>query len=95
MPTLDTTKRRTAEARKRRGCSKTALYRDIKNGLFPPPITKGRRFAFWPEYELDALARAEIASATDEQLRALVRRLVKARAKLMPEISAEGENAAA
>jgi prophage regulatory protein len=63
----------------RRGCQKTYLYAEIRQGLFPPPVRMGSRFAAWPEAEVDAVLRARVAGASDASLRALVAELVDAR----------------
>jgi len=70
-----------------RGARKrSSLFRDIKAGLFPPPIPLGPRCSGWPEHEVDLVLRARIAGASPDEIRALVARLVAARADLMPSI---------
>ena len=61
------------------GKSRSAHYRDIKNGLFTPPIRLSRHTVGWPDYEVAALNRARIAGRSEAQIRALVRELVAAR----------------
>jgi len=61
------------------GKSRSTLYEAIDKGVFPPPIKVGVRVSVWPEHEVDAINRAYIAGRTDEELRALVRRLVAER----------------
>ena len=61
------------------GRSRSALYQDIADGLFMPPIKCGRQSSGWPDNEVDAVVRARIAGKTDEEIRALVARLVAAR----------------
>jgi prophage regulatory protein len=56
----------------------TAVYRDIKAGKFVPPI-KMARSSYWVEHEVDAILRARVAGATDDQLRALVAELIAQR----------------
>jgi prophage regulatory protein len=72
----------------RRGCQKTQLYKDINDGLLPPPIKRGRRFTFWPHYEIDAIAQAEIAGKSKEEIRGLVKKLVEQRSELKPMVAA-------
>lgn len=70
---------RLTELRGRRGQSTSSIYRDIRNGLFPPPIKLGENTSAWPEHEADAIARAQIAGADDARIRSLVAELVAAR----------------
>lgn len=69
----------TAEAR---GRSRTQLYVDIREGRMTPPVSgrRGRQASVWPAYEVEAINRAEIAGASDDEIRALVLRLVQERA---------------
>ena len=60
----------------------SALAQQIRDGLFPPPVRVGAKKSAWPEHESDAILRARIAGKSDEEIRALVRRLVAERAKL-------------
>lgn len=56
--------------------SVTAFYVDMENGLIPRPVSiggRGRRVA-WPDYELQAIARARIAGKTDDEVRKLVKK---------------------
>lgn len=64
---------------KRRGTSRSAHYADIKAGLFVPPVKLGRRACGTPDDEVDALVAATIAGKSEEEIRALVARLVAAR----------------
>jgi prophage regulatory protein len=67
----------------RRGCEKSKHYTDVQHGVFTPPVHVGRA-STWPRHEVDALIRAQIAGASDAQLRALVKHLVAQRSELMP-----------
>ncbi|MGH2447221.1 MAG: helix-turn-helix transcriptional regulator [Chloroflexota bacterium] len=78
---------RLPEVLSRRGDGRTSLYSDIKRIRWTPPIHVGRA-STWPRHETDALIRARIAGATDDQLRALVRDLLSQRKSLMPAIGA-------
>lgn len=69
----------------RRGCEKSKHYADVQRRLFTPPVRVGRA-STWPRHEVDALIGANIAGATDDQLRALVSQLLTKRAELMPSI---------
>ena len=44
-----------------RGCSKTTLYKDIKEGRFPPPVKLGPKISVWPETDLINEQQALIA----------------------------------
>jgi prophage regulatory protein len=92
--TLDVTLLRPAAVITLRGCRKTQLYREIQQGLMPPGIIKGRRWTVWPRYEIEAINRAEIAGATADEKRELVRMLMAQRRLLRPEMPQQ-ENAAA
>ncbi len=63
----------------RRGRSRPQLYIDIKRGTMTPPVRLGEKISAWPSHEIDALNRAEIAGASQDQLRALVKQLVAQR----------------
>lgn len=62
------------------GHPRSSLYNHITLGLFPPPIKIGPRASAWIDAEVDAVLEARIAGHSDEQIRALVKRLVAARA---------------
>lgn len=67
----------------RRGTGPTHLYDAIAKGVWTPPIRMGRA-SCWPQHESQALLQAQIAGATDDQLRVLVRELIEQRKALMP-----------
>ena len=81
---LDTTLIPTDRTAERRARSRSQLFVDIKVGLMTPPLRArpGRKANAWPAYEIDALNRAEIAGATDEEIRQLVHKLVEQRAQI-------------
>lgn len=56
--------------------SKSAHYKDIQDGLFTSPVKIGSRAVGWPESEVAAINAARIAGKTDEEIRALVVKLV-------------------
>lgn len=62
-----------------RGRSRSAHYLDIQQGLFTPPVPIGPRAVGWPAGELDVLNAARIAGKSEDEVRALVARLVAAR----------------
>ncbi|SFN05007.1 helix-turn-helix transcriptional regulator [Dokdonella immobilis] len=63
----------------RRRRSRSATYRDIEDGLFPPPVRLGANSSVWPEFEVDAIDRARLAGASDDDIRALVAQQVQNR----------------
>jgi prophage regulatory protein len=81
---IDTSFLRPEAVLARRGCQKTQLYREIKRGVVTPGIKKGLKWVVWPAYEIDAINRAEIAGATQDELRALVRQLLEQRKQMSP-----------
>jgi prophage regulatory protein len=58
----------------RRGRQKSAHHNDVREGLWTKPVKPGRRMSLWPESEVNQLLAAEIAGATAEQVKELVRR---------------------
>ena len=76
---------RLPEVLKKRGRSRSAHYQDIQQGLFSPPVAIGARAVGWPDNELETLNAARIAGKTEDEIRALVRNLVAARAHIDPE----------
>lgn len=60
----------------------SAFYADIRSGLFPAPIKRSVKDAVWPDYEVAAIAAAEIASTPPAEIRALVQQLVAQRSKV-------------
>jgi prophage regulatory protein len=62
-----------------RGRSRSAHYLDIQQGLFTKPVAIGLRAVGWPDHELSALNAARIAGKTEDEIRALVRKLEAAR----------------
>jgi len=57
----------------------TQTYADIKSGLLPPPVKRGRS-SMWPEDEIALVNAARIAGKSDDEIRRLVAFLVAARA---------------
>jgi prophage regulatory protein len=43
-----------------RGCSRSKLYEDIREGRFPKPVKLGPRMSRWPESDLEAEQQALI-----------------------------------
>lgn len=62
-----------------RARSRSAHYLDIQQGLFPRPVQIGLRAVGWPADEVAVLNGARIAGNSDDEIRALVAKLVAAR----------------
>jgi prophage regulatory protein len=73
---------RFSDVEKRRGVSRSQIYSEISQELWPKPAPIGARAVGWPDYESDAVIAARIAGKTDEEIRALVRQLEAARKTL-------------
>ncbi len=61
------------------GDGRSAIYLKISNGTFPPPVNLGPRSVGWPDYEVDTINAARIAGKSEEEIKALVLKLVAAR----------------
>ncbi len=61
------------------GESRSNLYLKIKAGTFPPGVSLGLRSKAWPDYEVQAIIAARIASKTDDHIRLLVKTLLAER----------------
>jgi prophage regulatory protein len=73
----------------RRGTTRTRLYSAIQQGLMTPGIHRANStLALWPAHEIETINRAEIAGATADELKALVRQLVKQRQADKPAVAA-------
>lgn len=62
----------------RAGAKRTLAYEWIPAGLIPPPIHVGVR-AYLGAHEVDAIVAARLAGKSDEEIRALVQRLIEQR----------------
>lgn len=54
-----------------------------KGGVFPPPVKIGAHAVGWVEREVDEVLKARIAGQSDDEIRALVSRLIKARSQII------------
>ncbi len=68
------------------GARKSKLYADAATGLFPKPINIGGRMSRWPKHEALAIAAVRVSGGDDDAVRALVVRLMEARATLVTSI---------
>lgn len=81
MQTPGYTLKRAKDARAQFGIAQSTFYDWQSSGLMPPGISLGLRSVAWPAHELDAIAAARIAGKSEDEIRALVRDLVAARAQ--------------
>ena len=68
--------------------SRSQLYLDVRRGVMPPPIRKGKCIS-WPDHEVNEIAQAVIGGASDAELRALTRALIERRTAGKPQVGAE------
>jgi len=54
------------------GLSRSTIYQQVKQGLFPSPVKIGARAVGWPSDEVYAVNAARIAGKPDSAIRALV-----------------------
>ena len=62
-----------------RGYGRSQVYADVARGILPPPIRRSRKMSVWPAFEIEAVNRAEISGASEEEIKALVKQLVEQR----------------
>ena len=70
---------RVGDLMQRRKRGRSSLYRDISEQTLTPPVKVGINSSAWPEFEIDAIDRARLAGASDDDIRNLVRELIAAR----------------
>lgn len=75
---------REVQATLRRG--RTSLHQDVKTGMLTPAIKVGARAVAWPSAEVFEVLAARIAGQSETEIRALVKRLVADRRKLLASI---------
>ena len=61
------------------GISRSQQYVHLKEGLCPPLVPVGKRARGLPENEIAAINAARVSGKTDDEIRALVAKLVAAR----------------
>lgn len=64
---------------KQTGLSKSTIYNRVNDGLFPPPINLGARAVAFLVSEVDAVINAMIEERSEEDIKSLVRDLIKQR----------------
>jgi prophage regulatory protein len=63
-------------------------YLRVSQGLLPPPVKiSGRRASGWPALEIEQIQRARMAGWSDEQIKALVQRIIEERANGAPSVT--------
>lgn len=65
------------------GKSRSAIYEDIKRGLWTRPVKIGPRASGWPAEEVRALNAARIAGKTPDEIQRLVVKLEAARQEVV------------
>lgn len=70
-----------AIAQERIGARSSKFHDMIRAGLMVPPVHVGRAARF-PMHEINALAAAQMAGQTDDEIKALVTELVAKRAEI-------------
>ena len=63
------------------GLKKSALHARVAAGLLPAPIRLGTRTARYLSSEIESIMIAIVRGASDDELKALVKRLVAARSQ--------------
>lgn len=76
---------REPERRQVTGVATSTWYDLLNRGLALPPVRLSKYSVAWPESELAALNAARIAGYDDDRIRALVKKLVAARANALDE----------
>ena len=66
------------------GKSRSPIYQDIQDGLFPRPVKLGARAAGWPEHEVEAINAARIRGDDAQSIKRLVEKLHEQRTAGMP-----------
>jgi len=73
---------RASQAQEATGLPRSSFYSQISKGLLPPSIQLGPRSVGWVESEINAVNIARILGKSDEEIKALVIRLVRNRQQL-------------
>ena len=66
----------------RTGKPKSTVYREIGDGLLPPPVRIGERASAWPDDEIDAINLARLRGKSNDEIKQLVADLVAARTEI-------------
>ncbi len=79
---------REPERRELTGIPTSSWYELIRDGLATPGVRLGRYSVGWPASELATINAARIVGHSDDQIRALVKKLVAARANALDGLAA-------
>lgn len=60
----------------RTGYGRSTLYQQIADGLFPPPVHLGKRTSGWISDEIEAVLAARIHGKSEDEIKALVKKLI-------------------
>jgi prophage regulatory protein len=66
----------------------STAYADVRKGLLPPPVKLGPRRSGWPAHEIQQIFAARAAGWDENNIRALVLALMKARQQQAPTLPA-------
>ncbi len=72
---------RLPEVKARIGLSRSALYKQIQEGLFIRPVKIGPRAVAWPSCEIEVISGLRIAGKSNAEIRRKVAKLIAARSK--------------
>ncbi|MBR6001170.1 MAG: AlpA family phage regulatory protein [Oxalobacter sp.] len=75
---------RLPEASKCLGLPSSSFFELRKQELIPPPVSLGKRRVAYVASEIEEVAKAFIQGKSEEEIRGLVRNLVRARQSLAP-----------
>lgn len=64
------------------GKKKSSIYRDIREGLLTRPVSVGARSVGWPSHEIGEILSARIAGKSDDEIKALVKKLTAQRVQI-------------
>jgi prophage regulatory protein len=67
------------KAQAKTGNKRSNFYDLISQGLLPPGVSIGGRCKAWPDTELEAVNIARAAGRSDDEIRALVKKIVAER----------------
>lgn len=70
---------RLPDVSKRTGKPRSTIYKEVSDGLLPPPVRIGERSSGWPDSEIDAVNLARLRGQSNQEIKQLVAELVSAR----------------
>ncbi len=63
---------RLPEVKKRMGLSRSSIYLQMTQGLFPKPVKLGSRAVGWPSDEVETILKARLANYREIEIKYLV-----------------------